>query len=90
MTELTEQEIIADELAEKAWYEKQKEMNSSLLPCPKCGAKAEISFCEWYCCKASARHIECSRCQIYSDVNIENWNNRVSKLFDFFTGEEIV
>lgn len=92
MIDLSEEDILAieDELAEKDWYEKQKEMNSSLLPCPKCGSKVEISFCEWMCCKAQARYIECFKCNLTADPDISDWNNRSSKLYDFCTGEEIV
>lgn len=89
MIELTEEEILADELAEQSWIKKQEEMNSSLLPCPKCNSKVCISFCDWMCCKGQPRYIECEKCEIYTGANIERWNDRSAKLYDYSIGEEI-
>lgn len=92
MIELTEEEILADELAEQENYKNQKEMNNSLLPCPKCGSKVEIDFCVWECCKGQPRYIECEKCEIFASTDIEEWNNRTAKLYTYpcGNGEEIV
>jgi hypothetical protein len=41
MTEPTDEEILADELAEQEWYKKQKEINNSLFPCLDVGKSTD-------------------------------------------------
>jgi hypothetical protein len=77
-----------DEIEEALWCIEQKRLNTLLSPCPFCDGVATINFCEWGCCRASARYIECD-CGISANADIEKWNNRTCDFWKYLENGEI-
>lgn len=65
---------LIDDLQEEIWYKDVQRLNLTLRPCP-CGGKSYLSICDWMCCEASIRCVECD-CGNYAD-SIEEWNKEI-------------
>jgi len=56
-------------------------MSDELKPCPFCGGRAEITYCEEDCCGAKPFSVECEcgAMMIVYEKSIAKWNTRHDK-----------
>ena len=74
---------LLDDLLEEIWHKDVQRLNITLAPCPSCSGRAYLSICDWMCCKASIRYIECD-CGVFAGPSIEEWNNRTAEIRNFY------